>query len=99
MIDNTIQSPFETMQAGDHMNAEQFASQASAGTGVFGSPGLQQDQTAYSAQVPRSVMPTNSGNGMSADQFEQTLGGEFPVDNAMAARQYQTAKFTMRRNA
>ena len=97
MIDSTMQSPFPTMQAGEHMNPEQFGEQASAGVGIF-SPGLQQDQAEYSARIPRSVTPSMSGNGMSSEQFQETLGGSMPVNNGMAANQYQTARFTMNRN-
>ena len=98
MIDNTMQSPFETVGPADHMSPVQFGEQASAGTGIF-SPGLEQAQQVQNSQVPRSITPSSSGNGMSASQREQTLAGAFPVDNGMSASQYATAKFTMGKNA
>jgi hypothetical protein len=94
MIDSVTQSPFETVGPSDHMNAAQFGEQASAGVGIF-SPGLQETQQTANARVPRSIMPSMSGNGMSSEQYQQTLGGQMPVDNGMAASQYQTARFTM----
>jgi hypothetical protein len=95
-MDNVRQSPFETMQPGDHMNLAQFGEQASAGSGVFGSPGLADEQAAANAAVPRSVTPSISGNGMSSEQYQQTLGGQMPTDNGMAAKQYSISKYSMR---
>jgi len=98
MIDSVTQSPFETVGPSDHMNPEQFGEQASAGMGVFGSPGLQETQQAANEQVPHSVVPSSSGNGMSAEQYEATLAGAFPTDNGVAKNQYAIGKFSMNRN-
>lgn len=79
-----MQSPFPRMQPGEHLNPVQF-----------GSPGLAEEQAASNARIPHSVAPSTSGNGMSAGQYQQTLGGAFPVQNGIAKNQYDVAKFSM----
>lgn len=86
---------FETMQPGEHMSPVQFQDQAEDGTGAFGSPGLADIQESFNTRMPRGPAPSTSGNGMSPGQYEQTLGNQFPVDNGMAAGQYQTAKYSL----
>lgn len=90
-----MESPFPRMQPGEHMSPVQFGDQASDGIGVFGSPGLSEQQEAYNRRFPRAFRPSSSLNGMSADQYEQTLGGAFPVQNGIAKNQYDVAKFSM----
>jgi hypothetical protein len=89
-IGNVTTSPFPTMQPGDHLGP-QFDG--------IDSPGLTETQQTSNAQVPRTVAPSSSGNGMSAGQFDATLGGAFPNSNGMAPNQYQVAKFTMGKNS
>ena len=57
------------------------------------SPGLQQLAARYKAQTPTSYKPGGTSNGMSAGQYQATLGGKFPVQNAVATDQYNTQKF------
>jgi hypothetical protein len=88
-VDNVKQSPFPTMQPGDHLGP-QFDTLPS-------SPGLAETQQAANEQVPHSVVPSSSGNGMSAEQYEATLAGAFPTDNGVAKNQYAIGKFSMQR--
>jgi hypothetical protein len=57
------------------------------------SPGLQQLAARYKAQTPTAYQPGGTSNGMSADQYQATLGGKFPVQNGVATDQYNTQKF------
>lgn len=51
----------------------------------------------YNAAVPRTYRPSGSLNGMSAGQYQSTLGGAFPTQNGIARNQYDVAKYSMRR--
>lgn len=47
----------------------------------------------YKAQTPTSYKPGGTSNGMSAGQFQATLGGMFPVQNGSASDTYNTKKY------
>lgn len=57
------------------------------------SPGLQEMAQRYKAQTPTAYQPSGTSNGMSADQFQATLGGMFPVQNGSASDTYNTKKY------
>ena len=57
------------------------------------SPGLAQMAARYKAQTPTSYKPGGTSNGMSANQFQATLGGLFPVQNGSASDTYNTKKY------
>jgi hypothetical protein len=67
-----------------------------SGSGISGaeiSPGLAQMAARYAAQTPTSYRPSGTSNGMGADQFKNTLGGMFPVQNGSASDTYETKKY------
>jgi len=92
-----ITNEFKPMEPGGHMGP-QFGEQSARGSGVFGSPGLQEIQRRFGTEVPRGINPSSSGNGMSAGQFDATLGGQFAVQNGVASNNYDMLKYTMQRN-
>jgi len=57
------------------------------------SPGLAQMAQRYKAQTPTSYRPSGTSNGMSAGQFQATLGGLFAVQNGSATDTYNTKKY------
>ena len=57
------------------------------------SPGLAQMAQRYKAQTPTSYRPSGTSNGMSAGQFQATLGGLFAVQNGSASDTYSTKKY------
>jgi hypothetical protein len=68
------------------------------GAGMIGgqvdpSPGLQETARRFNAQTPTSYKPNGSSSGMSADQYQATLGGMFPTANGMAQSTYATKKY------
>jgi hypothetical protein len=68
------------------------------GAGMMGgqidpSPSLQETARRFNAQIPTSYRPSGTSNGMSADQFQATLGGMFPTQNGSATDTYQTKKY------
>jgi hypothetical protein len=71
---------------GDHFAAGMLS-------GGESSPGLQQLAARYKAQTPTSYKPGGTSNGMSAGQFQATLGGLFPVQNGSASDTYNTKKY------
>lgn len=54
---------------------------------------LQDLAARYKAQTPTRYRPSGTSNGMSADQFQGTMGGLFPVQNGVASDQYETQKY------
>jgi hypothetical protein len=57
------------------------------------SPGLAEMARRYKAETPTSYRPGGTSNGMSAGQFQATLGGLFPVQNGSATDTYNTKKY------
>lgn len=57
------------------------------------SPGLAEMAKKYKAETPTSYKPSGSSNGMSAGQYQATLGGLFGVQNGSATDTYNVKKF------
>ncbi len=72
---------------------QHFGTGMTEAPGTEDSPGLQAQAAKYRAMTPQAVMPTSSGNGMSAEMFQGTLGGKLKVQNGMAANQWDIAKW------
>ncbi len=60
---------------------------------VAAPPSLQDEAARYNAQVPREYKPGGSLNGMSGEQYENTLGGAFRNPNGSAMDTYATKKY------
>lgn len=71
-----------------------FAEGHSGGTPVANKvPALAKEAASYNAQIPKQVVPLGSSNGMSSGQFQQTMGGQFKVNNGASESTYATKKF------
>lgn len=70
-----------------------FGSGMIGGQAMYGNS-LAQEAAKYNAQVPRTFRPSDSPNGMSAEQYQQTLGGSFPTENGIAEKQYDVWKYS-----
>jgi hypothetical protein len=58
-----------------------------------GSSGLQSAAARYNAQVPKTYRPSGSMNGISASQYELTMGGAFGTANGQALDTYKTKRY------
>jgi hypothetical protein len=61
--------------------------------GTMDSPGLQQAAARYKAQTPTGYVPTGSASGISADQYQATMGGRLKNSNGSAADTWETKKW------
>lgn len=66
------------------------------GQALYGAS-LAREAARYNAEVPQAYRPSSSGNGMSARQYQATLGGAFPNSNGVADNQYQVWKYSQGR--
>ena len=57
------------------------------------SPSLQAEADRFNAAVPQHYKPSGSGNGMSSEQYQTTLGGAFANPNGSALDTYATKKY------
>jgi hypothetical protein len=64
--------------------------------GSLDSPGLQQMAQRYKSETPTSMQPTASGNAMSKNQYDATMGGQLGVQNGLSSDQYQISKWINR---
>jgi hypothetical protein len=67
------------------------------GQAMYGN-GLAQEAARYNAQVPHAYRASGSMNGMSAHQYQDTLGGAFPTMNGLAKNNYDVMKYNMGRH-
>jgi hypothetical protein len=72
--------------------SQHFGSGMVAGQ-VMPSQSLQETARRYNAQTPTGYKPNGSASGMSAEQYQSTLGGMFPTANGMAETTYNTKKY------
>src|ERR1700730_2833258 len=73
--------------------SQHFGAGMTEAPGTEDSPGLQQAAQRYKAETPTSVRPTRSGNAMSKNQYDSTLGGQLGVQNGVSTDQYQISKW------
>jgi hypothetical protein len=84
--DGTIEPPLSDLGRGQHFGAGMLS-------GGEPSSGLQQLAARYKAQTPTKYMPSGTSNGMSADQFSATLGGQFDNQNGSSTDTWATKKY------
>ena len=56
-------------------------------------PSLQETAARYNASVPREYRPSGTLNGMSNEQYENTLGGAFANPNGSALSTWQVKRY------
>lgn len=74
----------------------EFGSGMVGGQAMYGNS-LAQEAARYNAQIPHAYRASGSMNGMSARQYQTTLGGSFPTMNGLAADNYEVMKYSMGR--
>jgi len=56
-------------------------------------PSMLEQAAKFNAQVPQTYRPSGSMNGMSANQYQNTLGGQFQNPNGISQDYYQTKRY------
>jgi len=82
----TIEPPLNDLGRGQHFGVGMLS-------GGEPSQSLQELAARYKAETPTAYRPSGTSNGMSADQFSATLGGQFANQNGSASDTWETKKY------
>jgi len=87
----------DDIEAGEALvrsRTQEFGGGMLGGTSMYSpSPGLMADAQRFNAQVPKRYVPNGSSSGVSAGQYQATMGGAFRTQNGASDSTYATKKY------